>query len=237
MTTSERWYVPLFVALLLVGARPRAQEKKPASYPSMASIEQYRIADRETEIALARSAAPLSVSAAAEVLVLGSRGYETAVKGTNGYVCFVERSWTAGFNDPEFWNPALRAPNCFNPPAVRSVLPQYLKRTEWALAGASRQQLIDKARAAFASREFGAPDAGAFSFMLSKQGYLSDAAAGPWLPHVMFFVQSGQAAVWGAGLDGSPILGADAETFEPTVLLIPVRRWSDGSAGPPPAGS
>ena len=237
MTTSEHWYVPLFVVLLLPGARAGAQEKKSAAYPTMAPIEQYRIANREAEVALARSAAPPSVSAAAEVLVLGSSGYETAVKGTNGYVCFVERSWAAGFNDPEFWNPILRSPNCFNPPAVRSVLSQYLKRTEWVLAGANRQQLIDKARAAFASRAFGAPDAGSFSFMLSKQGYVSDAAAGPWLPHVMFFVQSGQAAVWGAGLEGSPILGADAGPFEPTVLLIPVRRWSDGSAAPPPAGS
>ena len=237
MTTSEHWYVPLFVVLLLPGARAGAQEKKSAAYPTMAPIEQYRIANRDAEIALARSAAPPSVSAAAEVLVLGGSGYETAVKGTNGYVCFVERSWAAGFNDPEFWNPRLRSPNCFNQPAARSVLPQYQKRTEWVLTGANRQQLIDKARAAFASREFGAPDAGSFSFMLSKQGYVSDAAAGPWLPHVMFFVQSGQAAVWGAGLEGSPILGADAGPFEPTVLLIPVRRWSDGSAAPPPAGS
>ena len=237
MTTSQQRCVPLFVVLLFAGARGGAQEKKSAAYPTMAPIEQYRIANREAEIALARSAAPPSVSAAAEVLVLGSSGYETAVKGTNGYVCFVERSWAAGFNDPEFWNPILRSPNCFNPPAVRSVLSQYLKRTEWVLAGANRQQLIDKARAAFASRAFGAPDAGSFSFMLSKQGYVSDAAAGPWLPHVMFFVQSGQAPVWSAGLEGSPILGADAGPFEPTVLLIPVRRWSDGSAAPPPAGS
>jgi len=238
MTASKHWYVSLFVVLpLLAGARAGAQDKKPGAYPTMAPIEQYRIVNREAEIALARTAAPPSVSAGAEVLVLGSRGYETAVKGTNGYVCFVERSWSAGFNDPEFWNPKLRAPNCFNAPAVRSVLPQYLKRTEWVLAGANREQLIDKARAAFASREFGAPDAGSFSFMLSKQGYLSDASAGPWLPHVMFFVQSGQAAVWSAGLEGSPIVGADGGPFEPTVLFIPVRRWSDGSAAPPPVGS
>jgi hypothetical protein len=73
--------------------------------------------------------------------------------------------------------------------------------------------------------------------MLSKAGYVSDAADGPWRPHVMFFVQSGQSAVWSAGLDGSPILGADSGPFEPTILLIPVPRWSDGSLAPPPAGS
>ena len=234
MTTFEHWYVPLFVVLLLPGARAGAQERTSAAYPTMAPIEQYRIANREAEIAMARTAAPPTVSAAAEVLVLGGSGYETAVKGTNGYVCFVERSWAAGFNDPEFWNPRLRSPNCFNQPAARSVLPQYQKRTEWVLTGANRQQLIDKARAAFASRELRTPDAGALSFMLSKQGYVSDAAAGPWLPHVMFFVQPGQAAVWSAGLEGSPILGADAGPYEPTVLIIPVRRWSDGSAAPPP---
>jgi hypothetical protein len=234
MKTSERWHVYVFVILPLVGATARAQEQKSAAYPAMAPVEQYRIANREAEIALARSAAPPSISAAAEVLVLGSRSYESAVKGTNGYVCFVERSWCAGLNDPEFWNPKLRSPNCFNPPAARSVLSQYLKRTEWVLSGATRQQLIDKARDAFASRELRTPDAGALSFMLSKQGYVSDAAAGPWLPHVMFFVQPGQAAVWSAGLEGSPILGADAGPYEPTVLIIPVRRWSDGSAAPPP---
>jgi hypothetical protein len=221
-----------FLMVVLLAGMP-AQDKKPTAYPAMAPIEQYRIAIRETEITLARTAAPPSISGAAEVLVLGSRGYETAVKGTNGFVCFIERSWSAGFDDPEFWNPKLRAPNCFNPSAVRSVLPQYLKRTEWVLAGATRPQLIDNARAAFASRQFVAPDAGSFSFMLSKQGFLSDAAAGPWLPHLMLFVPSGQAVVWGAGIEGSPILGHDGSAVEPTVLLIPVRQWSDGSAAPP----
>ena len=219
----------LVVTLLSGAAHLCAQDKKPDAYPAMAPIEQYRISNRDTEIALARSAAPSSISDHADVLVLGSQGYETAVKGTNGFVCFVERSWSAGFADPEFWNPKLRAPNCFNAPAARSVLPQYLKRTEWVLAGASRQQLIDNARAAFANKQFGAPDAGAFSLMLSKQGYLGDTVAGPWLPHVMFFVPSGQAAVWGAGLAGSPIVGRDGSPVEPTVLLVPVRSWSDGS--------
>jgi hypothetical protein len=113
------------------------------------------------------------------------------------------------------------------------VLPQYLKRTEWVLAGATRQQVIDRARAAFASHRFVTPEAGSFSFMLSKEGYVSDDAAGPWLPHLMFFVRSRQAAAWGAGLEGSPIIGVNGSPIEPTVLMIPVRRSSDGSAAPP----
>jgi hypothetical protein len=227
----------LLLTLLLLGRSglADAQGNRPTPYPAMAPVGQYLIADAQDEIALARSAAPASISADAGVLVLGKHGYETAVRGTNGFVCFVERSWTAGFGDAEFWNPKVRAPNCFNPAAVRSVLPQYLRRTEWVLAGIGRAQMSERARAAVASRRFTAPDAGSFSFMLSKQGYLGDDAGGPWLPHVMFFVPHGQAAAWAAGLKASPILGADGLPFEPTVLFIPVRRWSDGSPAPSPA--
>jgi hypothetical protein len=205
-----------------------------AAYSEMAPEEQYRISSRDDEIALARSAAPPSISGAAQILVLGSHGYETAVKGKNGFVCFVQRSWAAAFDDAAFWNPKIRGPNCFNPSAVRTELPQNLKRTKWVLAGVTRQQLIDKTKAAFASRTFKAPQAGAFSFMLSKDGYLGDDAAGPWLPHIMFFLPNGQAANWGASKEGSPILGKDGSAIESTVLFIPVRSWSDGSPAPAP---
>jgi hypothetical protein len=213
---------------------PAQSQALKTPYPEMAPVEQYRIANREDEIALARTAAPPSISADAEVLVLGSHGYETAVKGRNGFVCFVQRSWTASFDDLEFWNPKIRGPNCFNPPAARTELLQNLKRTEWALAGATRQQMIERTRAAVASHEFKLPEAGAFSFMLSKNGYLSDDGAGPWLPHVMFFLPHGQADNWGANKEGSPVIGQDASAIESTVLFIPVRTWSDGSPAPPP---
>jgi hypothetical protein len=227
----------LFTVLILLGvpawADSLGSEARP--YAAMAPVEQYRIRDRQEEIALARTAAPPSISADAEVLVLGPKGYEVAVQGKNGFVCFVERSWTAGFDNPEFWNPKLRAPNCFNPPAALSVLPQYLERTEWALAGDGLAQIVQKTKAAFASGHFSPPAAGSFSFMLSKQSYVNDVTGGPWLPHVMLFVPHGQAAAWAAGLESSPILGSDSSEIEPTVLFIPVRRWSDGTPGPAPA--
>jgi hypothetical protein len=232
MKSVMEMYVCLLSVLPPIAAQ--AQDLTPTAYRAMAPVEQYRIANREDEIALARTAAPPSISADADVLVLGSQGYETAVKGKNGFVCFVERSWTAGFDDPQFWNPKLRAPNCFNHQAVRSVLPQYLERTTWVLAGDTRQQMIDKAKAAFARHQFVTPEAGSISFMLSKKGYVSDDAGGPWLPHVMFFIPSGEAGAWAAGLNGSPVLGTNGTPFEPTVLFIPVRQWSDGSAAPSP---
>lgn len=217
----------------LGGIGAAAAQSAPSAYPNRAPIEQYRTESRADEIALARSAAPPSISSDATVLVLGSRGYETASRGKNGFVCFVERSWAAGFDDPQFWNPALRGPNCFNAAAARTELPPYLTRTEWVLAGASKAQLIERTRTAVAEHRFTSPEPGALSFMLSKQGNLGE--AGPWLPHIMLFVRHGQAAALGAGLDGSPVLGQDGSAIESTVLFIPVRQWSDGSPAPSPA--
>ena len=125
--------------LAVAAAHVHAQDGQAVPYATMAPIEQYRIASRDDEIAMARSAAPPSIAADADVLVLGEHGYETAAHGKNGFVCIVERSWADPFEDPEFWSPKVRSPNCFNAPAAHAVLPQYLKRTEWALAGLSKK--------------------------------------------------------------------------------------------------
>ena len=113
-------------------------EDAKATYPAMAPVAQYQMATMADETALARTAAPTSISGDADVLTLGSNGYETTAKGKNGFVCPVQRSWAAGLDDAEFWNTKLRAPICFNPAAVRSVLPGYLERTRWVLAGISK---------------------------------------------------------------------------------------------------
>src|SRR5215469_3097262 len=87
--------------VVMLGGAWQAQTQDPKTpYPSMAPIEQYLMEDRNSEIALARSAAPESISRDAGVMVLGRHGYETAIKGKNGFVCIVERSWTAPIDDP-----------------------------------------------------------------------------------------------------------------------------------------
>jgi hypothetical protein len=88
-----------------------------ASYPKMSAVDQY-LMTQQAEVALARSAGPESVSKDADVLVLDRHGCQTAVKGRNGFVCAVQRSWTAGLDDPEFWNSKLRSP-------TSSMLPQH----------------------------------------------------------------------------------------------------------------
>jgi hypothetical protein len=201
-------------------------------YTTMQPLAQYTIPNPSDEIALARSAAPASISADADVLVLGSHGYETAVRGKNGFVCFVERSWANHFDSDEFWNPRMRAPNCYNAPAVRTVLPPYLKRTEWVLGGASKQDLISRTKAALVSKEFADPEPASLSYMMSVQGHLNE-ADGHWHPHVMFFVPRAAAATWGANVQGSPIMAQEGDdTYPVTIFFIPVRKWSDGSPGP-----
>jgi hypothetical protein len=199
-----------------------------APYPTMAPVEQYRVASVAEEIALARSAANEAVSRDAEVMVLGIRGYETAAKGKNGFVCLVERSWATTFDDPQFWNPKLRAPHCFNAAAARSVMPAYLKRTELVLAGLSKDQVQVRMKEAVAKKVIGAPEQGAMCYMLSKEGYLND-HDGHWHPHLMFFLPTTEAASWGANLEGSPIFAARGDPEPVTTFLVPVMAWSDGT--------
>jgi hypothetical protein len=219
-------------AALLLGVVgwARADDATPA-YPAMASFEQYRVPNASEEIALSRTAAPASISGDAGVLTLGDHGYETRVKGKNGFVCLVQRSWAAGFEDTEFWNPKLRAPICFNPAAARTVLPAYLERTEWVIAGASKADMMNRTRAELAANRIATPEPGAVAFMMSKQGYLGD-AAGHWHPHLMFFLAHVKAADWGADLHGSPVLASAVDSDPITTFFVLVPTWSDGT----PAG-
>jgi hypothetical protein len=198
-----------------------------APYPSRAPAEQYRMAQAD-EIALARSAAPAPIASRAEVLTLGDRGYDTAVKGDNGFTCIVQRAWANNFDEPEFWNPKMRAPICFNSAAARSVLPEYLERTRWVLAGVSKAQMTDRTKAEIAAKTIGAPDVGAMAYMLSKDGYLND-HDGHWHPHVMVFLPRMSLAEWGANVHGGAVMGDDGGLEPVTVFFVPVPRWSDGT--------
>ena len=214
--------------LMGVVAGAGADEAK-AAYPAMAPIGQYLMANLADEIALARSAAPPSIADDAEVLTLGSRGYGTAAKGKNGFVCMVWRSWTAGFDDAEFWNPKIRSPVCLNATAARTVLPAYLERTKWALAGVSKADMIARNAAAVAAKTLMLPAPGAMSYMMSKQGYLGD-AAGHWHPHVMFLVARTDGGAWGANLGGSPVMSAQDDHDPTTTFFVLVPKWSDGTS-------
>ncbi len=198
-------------------------------YAKMAPVDQYLMADRAAEIALARSAAPESISRDAEVLVLGRHGFETAVKGTNGFVCIVGRSWTSAA-DADYWDPKVRVPMCVNAAAARSYLLRVTKETEWGLAGRTPAQMTESITAAMARKELPAMEPGAMCYMLSKQGYGGDSSP-HWPSHLMFFYSDTDPAIWGANLPGSPVVGMSDPVEHLTQFVIPVQRWSDGTEG------
>ncbi len=215
-------------AVVAVAFETQAQSSQ-TKYATMAPIDQYLMTDRNAEIALARTGAPKSISDGAEVMVLGRSGFEVAVQGTNDFVCIVDRGWDSAIGDPEFWNPKNRSPICFNAAAARTYLPIVLLRARLALAGKSQAQIAAAFQTAFNQKKLPALEPGAMCYMLSKQGYLNDQVRN-WHPHLMFFVPLAMSKTWGANLDGSPIVSSDDVTDRLTIFMVPVARWSDGTA-------
>ena len=214
-----------------------AQSEK---YPKMAPVDQY-LMEKNAEIQLARSAAPDSISRDATVLVLGRHGYETAVEGKNGFVCRVDRSWMAAFDWTEFWNPKVRAADCMNPQAARSILPIVFLRSRMMMAGRSKAEILSAIKAAFENKQLPDLAPGAMDYMMSKSAYLTD-EDGHNMPHLMFFTVDVDAKDWGSGAAGSPVMSAPYWFFAPNepsqikglppilVFLVPVATWSDGTA-------
>lgn len=203
-------------------------------------LEAYSIADRASEIALARSAAPEAISSEATVLVLGPRGFEAAVQGSNGFVCFVERSWLGPFDFPNLWNPRIRGAQCLNPPAARSMLPPVEKRTARYLAGLTVDQMIAAIEAAVSKREFPALEPGAMAFMMARSAYLLFDHDDHNGSHLMFCVPVARPQDWSVALEHSPVVASTSYWFTrphaesvnfPTIVIyaVPVSHWPDGS--------
>src|SRR6516164_3402218 len=208
-------------------------------YPKMAPVDQY-LMEKNAEIQLAGSAAPDSISRDATILVLGRQGYETAVEGKNRFVCMVERSWMAGFDWPEFWNPKVRAADCLNPQAARSILPIAFLRSRMVMAGRSKAEILSAIKEAFEKKQLPDLESGAMDYMMSKSAYLTDQGAHN-MPHLMFYTRVTDGKDWGAGADGSPVMSSPYWFFSPKeesqvkglplilVFLVGTTNWSDGT--------
>ncbi|MES2392393.1 MAG: hypothetical protein V4555_12185 [Acidobacteriota bacterium] len=220
------------VLVVVIGMAQRAMaQDATTNYSKMAPIDQYLMADRGAEIALARSAAPESIARDAEVLVLGRHGFETAAQGKNGFVCIVGRGWTSAA-DPDFWNPKVRVPMCANAAGARSYVLRLRKETEWGLEGLTRAQMNEAVAAALGRKELPPMEAGAMCYMMGKEGYGGDVAP-HWPAHLMFFFSDTDPAMWGANLPGSPVIAIADATEHLTQFVIPAPKWSDGTEAAP----
>ena len=230
----------LFILALGVARQALAADTT-TPYPSMPPLDQY-LMERNAEIALARSAAPASISGDATVMVLGAHGYETAVEGKNGFICMVERGWMNSFDSPEFWSPKARGAECFNPPAARTVVPYTFFRTKLVLAGKSKTEMIESIKSAMKKKELPVLEPGAMCYMMSKGAYLND-GGGHNMAHLMFYTPLMDTAVWGANpiddsnhvsfkFPNSPVYLTPQFLGKPEpmdIFVIPTGVWSDGT--------
>ncbi len=100
--------------------------------------------------------------------------------------------------------------------------------TEMVLAGESKAQMIAAAKAAFETKKLPFLEPGTMSYMMSKDGHLTDSNP-HFHPHVMFFAPLGQGSQWGANLLGSPVFSGEDTMNRMAILPIQVPRWSDGT--------
>ena len=223
------------LAATLLAAAPLAAQTSAAE----ANTAQFLMGDRQAEIAMARSAAPAAISGDATVLVLTRHGYEVAVKGSNGFVCLVERAWVGALDSPEFENAKIRGPDCLNAQAARFVLPLVYKRSALVMGGRSRSEMVDAVLTALANHQIPRLEPGAMGYMMSKNAYLTDQGNHNG-PHLMFWVAQTDTTAWGDGAPQSPVGSAGYWTmagdprFEAAprvrVFVVSLGRWSDGSA-------
>lgn len=235
MTQVAKRFSPVVAVVWIACCFPPAAGAAPA-YQQMAPVSQYLMSE-SAEIALARSAAPPSISEKATVLVLTAHGYVVAGTGTNGFVCYVGRSFLASSDWPEHWNPHVRAAGCVNAVAARTIVPIEELRAKLTLGGRTEPEIANAVKTALGSGEIPALGSGAISYMMARASYLQDAPPHN-VAHVMFYFPGNDAASLGADLTGSPVMAVsywfsskEAEKGLPPILvsLIMVSSWSDGS--------
>src|ERR1700690_1013889 len=146
----------------------------------------------------------------------------------------VDRSWMSQYDFPQFWNPHMRGPLCYNPAAVRSILPYTIRRTELVLAGRTKPEMVAAIKDGIEKHTLPHLEAGALTYMMSRQQNLNDNAHN-WVPHLMFYFPRADGADWGADLPGAPPMLNPQFQESPeaiSVIMVPVTHWSDGTPAP-----
>ena len=216
------------LVLLVVSVQAASVRAQSPKYPP---FSEYMMTP-EAELALARSAAPASVSAHATVKVLTAAGYNVAAQGDNGFVCIVMRGWAGPTYTPAqfrdlVYDAGVRAPICFNPPAARQVLPYYELRSKLGMAGKTPDQISEGVQAAYARGQLPRRDEVSFAYMWSADQNLGT-GIGHWHPHMMIFAPYYDNSLLGNNEFGGalPQLSDDAGTPFAVVVI----RVDDGLA-------
>jgi len=175
---------------------------------------------RDFEIALARSAAPKEVSAGAEIYVLTERGYDVAIRGTNGNACLVSRSW-----------PESLEPQCFDPEAVQTVLQTELRRGAMLQSGAPMETINREIEDGLRKGTFRVPTRPAMTYMMSSAQVLYNdegKRVGAWQPHLMIFYPNLTSEQLGLGSTPNPAAAIVVDPGQPLAnIMIIVKKAID----------
>jgi hypothetical protein len=134
---------------------------------------------RETEIALARSAAPADISAKARVWVWNGSAYVVADSGTSTVNCFVSRQWV----------PSVE-PHCMDEEGSATILPILMRKVELYAQGKTDPEVERDIAARIRSGAFKLPRRPAVTYMMSGAQDLvggNGTAVGAWQPHLMIY--------------------------------------------------
>ena len=194
-----------------------------AQYPPFSEY----LMTRDTEIALAKSAAPAAISGRATIKVLTKSGYEVALRGDSGFVCMVMRGWAAPTYTPAqlrnlVYDSSVRAPICFDPAASRTVMPYYEMRSKLGMEGKTPDQIAEGIQRAYVKGELPRRDTVSFAYMWSADQNLGT-GIGHWHPHMMIFAPYYENSMLGGNEPGSHLPQVTDDSGTPfTVVVIPV---------------
>jgi hypothetical protein len=167
---------------------------------------------RAQEIALARSAAPASVTTNARVLIFTDSGFIVADSGSNGVTCIVNRSW-----------PNSLEPHCYDAEASVSILPMEMERTRLFHRGLHEAEVERAIGEGLATGRFRVPQRPAMSYMMSAgQQLIGDDGmpAGHWHPHIMVYYPYLTNAAMGFGKTPDMLVGMVSEEGRPDACLV-----------------
>jgi hypothetical protein len=177
---------------------------------------------QQSEISLARSAAPSSVSEHATIEALTPKGYEVAAKGNNGFICMVLRSWSAAPDPNDSRYAGIRAPVCFDPIAARTVVPAEELKAKLGLADKSPDEIDHEVARQYGLGKLPKMEGAAFAYMWSASQNLGP-RAGTWHPHMMIYVPYYKNQWLGnnpVGNHGAPFVVGDETPY--CIVMIPV---------------
>lgn len=172
-----RLFAVVTVALFAVGDELLAQDVQPQARASRSGRR--AVLPATEEIALARSAAPSSISADARVLALTDTGYATIAEGSSPVTCVVNRSWDRSVE-----------PHCYDPEGAATVMQIELRRNYLRHIGRPEDEIAKELALGLVSGKYRLPSRPALTYMMSAQQVLYDDSgkyAGRWRPHLMIY--------------------------------------------------